>query len=41
VNPQEVPSQVAVALAGTPQAVHDEPQLAVLLFAAQALPHTW
>ena len=28
-------------MAGTAQAVHDDPQLAVLLFAAQALPHTW
>jgi hypothetical protein len=35
VNPHDVPSQVAVALAGTVQAVHEAPQVAVALFAEQ------
>jgi hypothetical protein len=35
VDPQEVPSQVAVLLAGTGHAVHDEPQVAVLVFDEQ------
>jgi hypothetical protein len=42
VNPHEVPSHVAVAFAGGEQAVHEvDPQLAMLVFAAQVLPHTW
>ncbi len=40
VNPQEVPLQVAVLLAGCAHGVHDVvPQLAVLLFATHAPPH--
>jgi hypothetical protein len=35
VNPQEVPEQVAVAFAGGVQGVHDEPQVAVLVFDEQ------
>jgi hypothetical protein len=39
VNPQEVPSQVAVLLAGCEHARHDVvPQLAVLLFDTHAPP---
>jgi Zn-dependent membrane protease YugP len=41
VDPQEVPSQVAVLLAGTGHAVHDEPQLAVLVLRAQLFPQAW
>jgi hypothetical protein len=41
VDPQEVPLQVAVLLAGTGQAVHEEPQLLTLVFDEQALPQTW
>ena len=41
-NPHDVPSHVAVALAGGAQAVHeDDPQLATLVFAAHVVPHTW
>lgn len=42
VKPQEVPSQVALALAGGEQAAHDvEPQLLVALFETHAVPHRW
>jgi hypothetical protein len=41
VKPQLVPLQVAAALAGGVQAVHElAPHEAVLVLAAQALPHT-
>ena len=39
-TPHDVPSQVAVPVVGTGQAVHDDPQLCTLLFAAQLLPQT-
>ena len=38
VNPHDVPSQVAVALAGVVQAVQAAPQVETLLLAAHALP---
>jgi hypothetical protein len=40
-EPHEVPSQVAVPLAGTPQALHDEPQLLTLVLRAQLFPQAW
>jgi hypothetical protein len=42
VNPQAVPSQTAVPLAGAVQAVHDdEPQLPTLVLDTQVVPHRW
>jgi hypothetical protein len=41
VNPHEVPSHVAVAFAGTVQAVHRAPHVETLLLDAQLLPHGW
>ena len=38
VEPHVVPLHVALLLAGTGQAVHDEPQVAVLVLLAHALP---
>jgi hypothetical protein len=38
VNPQEFPSQVAVALAGGTQAAQEAPQVATLVLDAQLLP---
>jgi hypothetical protein len=38
VNPQLVPSQVAVPPAGVGHAMHEEPQVAGLVLIAQALP---
>jgi hypothetical protein len=40
VNPHDVPLQVGLAFAGGEQAVHDEPQLLVLLLLAQLEPQT-
>lgn len=41
-DPQDIPSQVAVAFAGVGQAVHElVPQLEVLVFEAQLVPHLW
>jgi hypothetical protein len=40
VNPHDVPSHVAVALAGTGQAVHEDPQLDTSALLTQALPQT-
>lgn len=36
-----VPLQVAIDPVGAGQAVHEAPQLSVLLFMAQAEPHLW
>jgi hypothetical protein len=38
VDPQEVPSQVAVPLEGVGQAPHEVPQLLMLVLDAQVLP---
>lgn len=40
-NPQAVPSQVAVAFPGGVQGVQKVPQVAVLVFATQAEPQRW
>jgi hypothetical protein len=40
-NPQVVPSQVAVAFAGGMQGVQADPHALTLLFAAHAPPHRW
>jgi len=39
VNPQLVPSQVATAFAGFAHAVHELPQVLVLVLSTQAAPH--
>ena len=39
VNPQLVPSQVAVPFIGVEHAMHDVPQPAMLVLATHALPH--
>jgi hypothetical protein len=41
VKPQFVPSHVAVAFAGTAQAEHDEPHVAVALLLAHAPLQLW
>jgi hypothetical protein len=38
IDPQLVPSHVAVAFAGALQGVHEPPQVAVLVFEAQLAP---
>jgi hypothetical protein len=40
-KPHEVPSQVAVALAGTAHGVHIAPQVAGSVLAAQTPPQSW
>jgi hypothetical protein len=41
VKPQVVPLHVGVALAGAVHGVHDAPQVAMLVLAAQLLPQVW